>query len=164
MITLQKAGLEDAKAIHAMQVRAFQSLLDKYQDYGTNPAAEPIEKVLARMRMENSYYYFILLGNVAVGAIRIVDNGMGCRVSPIFILPEYQGHGYAQQAMMQAESLYAQALHWELSTIQEEPMLCHLYEKLGYRRTGTATLIQPGMTIVGYEKYRNGKEENNGNL
>lgn len=164
MITLQKASIADAKAIHAMQVRAFQSLLDRYLDYGTNPAAESPGKTVARLQDRFSRFYFILAGNTIVGAMRIQNKGNRCRVSPLFILPEYQGHGYAQQAMLQAESLYTQASYWELGTIQEEPKLCHLYEKLGYRRTGIATHIQPGMTIVCYEKYRNGKEEYNGNL
>lgn len=164
MVTLQKASMEDATAIHAMQVRAFQSLLERYRDYGTNPAAEPLGKTVARLQDSSSCFYFILAGSTIVGAMRVQDKGSSCRVSPLFILPEYQGRGYAQQAMMQAESLYTQALRWELETIQEEPMLCHLYEKLGYRRTGTAAQVQPGMTIVGYEKYRNGKEEYNGNL
>lgn len=152
MITLQKAGIEDARTIHAMQVQAFQGLLEKYQDYATNPAAEPVEKILWRMRAEGSCYFFILRDKEAIGAIRIVDNGAKCRVSPVYILPEYQGRGYAQQAMLLAEKLYPQASLWELDTIQEEPRLCHLYEKLGYRRTGQTTQIQPGMTIVYYEK------------
>lgn len=153
MITLQKAGIEDAKTIHAMQVRAFQGLLEKYQDYATNPAAEPVGKITQRMRMEGSCYYFILADGEAVGFIRIQDTGLACRVSPIGILPEHQGKGYASQAMLLAERLYSQASLWELDTIGEEPKLCRLYEKLGYRETGRREQIQPGMTIVYYEKH-----------
>ena len=29
---------------------------------------------------------------------------------------------------------------------------CHLFEKLGYRRTGEAQRVRPNMTIVDYEK------------
>ena len=117
MITLPKAGIEDARTIHAMQLQTFQGLLEKYQDYATNPAAEPVEKILWRMRAEGSCYFFILRDKEAIGAIRIVDRGARCRVSPIYILPEYQGRGYAQQAMLLAEKLYPQASLLELDTI-----------------------------------------------
>lgn len=152
---LQEAGLADAGKLHDIQIRAFQGLLEKYRDYNTNPAAEPLEKIVSRMRMENSYYYFIVVEGEAVGFIRIQNNGADCKVSPICILPEYQGWGYAQRAMLEAEKLYPQAVSWELGTIKEEQKLCYFYEKLGYRRTGKETSIQPGMTIAGYEKIIN---------
>lgn len=144
--------MEDAKTIHAMQVRAFRGLLEKYRDYATNPAAEPVEKVISRMQMENSRYYFIMHNGAAIGALRVQDKGAACRLSPIYILPEYQGRGYAQQAMLLAEKLYPHASRWQLDTIGEEPKLCHLYEKLGYVKSGKTTQLKPDMTIVDYEK------------
>ncbi|MPN31303.1 hypothetical protein SDC9_178777 [bioreactor metagenome] len=39
-ICLRKAGLEDAQIIHEMQVKAFENLLEKYEDYETNPGNE----------------------------------------------------------------------------------------------------------------------------
>lgn len=153
MVTLQKAGIEDAKNIHAMQAKSFKALLEKYRDYGTNPAAEPLEKVKWRMGQENSSYSFIVAEGKPVGFIRIQDKGAACRVSPICVLPEHQGRGYASQAMLLAERLYSQARRWELDTILEKEKLCRLYEKLGYRETGRRERIQPGMTIVYYEKH-----------
>ncbi len=153
MITLQKAGMEDAKTIYAMQAKSFKALLEKYRDYGTNPAAEPLEKVKWRMGQENSSYSFIVAEGKPVGFIRIQDKGAACRVSPICVLPEHQERGYASQAMLLAERLYSQARRWELDTILEEEKLCRLYEKLGYRETGRRERIQPGMTIVYYEKH-----------
>lgn len=88
-MTLQVAGLADAEKCHATQVRAFQELLEKYQDYDTNPAAEPLEKIIQRMQWENSVYYFIMVEGEAIGFMRIQDKGTACRVSPICILPEY---------------------------------------------------------------------------
>ncbi len=152
MVTLQRAGLEDAERVLQMQVQAFQDLLERYRDYDTNPAAEPVGKITWRIQMEGSAYYFILAGEEAVGFIRVQEKGRACRVSPIGILPGHQGRGYAQEAMLAAEKLYPAAARWELDTIKQEAKLCYLYEKLGYRRTGTEESIQPGMTIVYYEK------------
>lgn len=158
MITLQRASLEDAKAVHAMQVRAFQSLLEKYQDFPTNPAAEPLGKVEERLRDKDSSLYFICHEGDAVGGIRVQRKPDSYRVGILYILPEYQGRGYAQQAMALVEKLYSQALRWELDTILEEPKLCCLYEKLGYHKTGGTVELKPGMTLVNYEKTINKTE------
>ena len=152
-ISLQKAEMEDCIQIHQMQIKSFNDLLDKYKDYNTNPAAESVERIEQRMAQDLTDYYFICLGNEDVGAIRIVrlkENTF--RISPMFILPEYQGKGYAQQAILEAELLYPQAKHWELDTIKQETKLCYLYEKMGYKAVGKEENIQDGMTIIYYRK------------
>lgn len=107
------------------------------------------------MAQDTTDYYFILAGGHPIGAARVQRLPENvCRVSPILILPAFQGKGYAQEAMLALEEMYPQAETWRLDTIGEEEKLCHLYEKLGYRRTGREEILQPGMTIVYYEKKR----------
>lgn len=155
MIELKKAGPQDCKSLHAMQVEAFMELLEKYHDTATNPAAEPLEKVKARMAQDATDYYFIQADGRLAGGVRVQRLPENvCRVSTIFILPAFQGRGYAQTAMGALESLYPWAETWRLDTIGEEAKLCYLYEKLGYRRTGREEILHPGMTIVYYEKRR----------
>lgn len=156
MIELKKAGPQDCEALHAMQVEAFQELLEKYHDTDTNPAAEPLERVEARMAQDTTDYYFIQADGRKAGGVRVQRLPENvCRVSPIFILPVFQGRGYAQAAMRVLEALYPQAETWRLDTIKEETKLCRLYEKLGYRRTGREEILQPGMTIVYYFRIKN---------
>ena len=54
---LKKASLEDAEQLHEMQRRSFSQLLQKYQDYETNPAAESLEKTIERLQRAGSDYY-----------------------------------------------------------------------------------------------------------
>ena len=61
-VKLLRANKEDAERIHEMQIEAFRELLDKYQDFDTNPGNETVEKVLGRLMQEYTYYYFICLG------------------------------------------------------------------------------------------------------
>ena len=153
MIELKKAEPQDCGQIHAMQMEAFTELLEKYRDTETNPGAESVEKVAMRMAQDTTDYYLILTAGTPIGAARVQRLPEDvCRVSPIFILPAFQGKGYAQEAMQALETLYPQAKTWRLDTIREETKLCHLYEKLGYRQTGREEILQPGMTIVYYEK------------
>ena len=82
---LIKAGAADAQELWKMQAEAFSELLEKYEDYETNPAAEKLERVLARLT-DGSFYYFICVDGEKVGAIRIVVREDGIkRISPVFI-------------------------------------------------------------------------------
>lgn len=101
-VELLKADISDAKELHVMQIKAFKELLEKYQDFETSPANEGVEKVEARLKQNFTFYYFICIGQQKVGAVRIVDKkeaGKNKRISPIFILPEFQGKGIAQKAI-----------------------------------------------------------------
>ncbi|MBQ8143898.1 MAG: GNAT family N-acetyltransferase [Butyricicoccus sp.] len=152
-IQFKKTLFADATELHRMQVICFQPLLEKYGDTDTNPAAESIECVQNRLLQSETDYYFICLHEQKIGAIRVVrlpENT--CRISPMFILPEFQNKGLAQATLLGIEKLYPQAVCWQLDTIKEEAKLCHLYEKLRYRTTGQERYIQQNMTIVFYEK------------
>lgn len=149
-VKLIRANVDDAKELHAMQVKSFRELLEKYQDFDTSPANESVEKVEARLRQEFTYFYFICVGAQKVGAIRIVDKketGKNKRISPIFILPEFQGQGIAQKAIRLCEEMHGKE-DWELDTILQESKNCYLYEKMGYRQTGKTEVINERLTLV----------------
>ena len=152
-IKLIRATIEDSKELWQMQIESFQSLLDKYQDYDTNPASEPIDKIIYRLKQEETYYYFICMDDAKVGAIRVIDfkSDGNKRISPIFILPQYQNKGIAQIAMQLCEQLHGSE-NWELDTILQEEGNCYLYEKMGYHRTGKTVAINDKLTLVFYEK------------
>ena len=152
-VTLRKAAREDIGKVWKMQVEAFRGILEKYRDYDTNPAAESVERVTARFDMPGSVYYFIVAEGEDVGVIRVIDNKDGTRkrISPLWIMPEYRGRGYAQLAMKEAERIHG-ADNWSLDTILQEEGNLHLYEKMGYRRTGETHKINDNMDIVFFEK------------
>ncbi len=153
-VNLVRANPGDAEEIHAMQVEAFQELLVKYQDFDTNPGNERMEKVEARLKQDMTFYYFICVGQQKVGAVRVVDrkeSGKNKRISPLFILPEFQGKGIAQKAIRLCEELHGSG-NWELDTILQEQKNCYLYEKMGYRQTGKMEAINERLTLVFYEK------------
>lgn len=90
-----------------------------------------------------------------IGAVRVVENPKGvCRISPIFIVPEFQNAGIGSIVMNQIEAFYAHVVLWKLSTIEQEKRDCHFYEKCGYRQTGKKKNVQENMTLAWYEKYK----------
>jgi GNAT superfamily N-acetyltransferase len=152
-IKLKSVTKQDIETVWRMQVEAFSELLEKYQDYDMSPAAESMDKILARFEQPWTTYYFIMANDEKVGAIRVVDkkDGSRKRISPIWIMKEYRNKGYAQQAIVEAEKIYGPD-HWCLDTILQEKGNLHLYEKLGYHRTGRIDKINDRMDIVFYEK------------
>lgn len=152
-VSLVATARDDMQTIWEMQIEAFSDLLDRYEDYDTSPGAESFEKVMARFEQSWTVYYFITVNNINVGAMRIVDkkDGSRKRISPIWIMPEYRNKGYAQAAIMAVEKKHGSD-HWCLDTILQESGNLHLYEKMGYHRTGKTYKINDKMDIVYYEK------------
>ena len=153
-IKLVRATVDDAKELHTMQIESFKELLEKYQDFDTSPANESVDKIKTRLKQEFTYFYFICASSQKAGAIRIVDKkeiGKTKRISPIFVLPKFQGMGIAQEAIRLCEKIHGDD-DWELDTILQEPKNCHLYEKMGYRQTDKTKVINERLTLVFYEK------------
>ena len=125
--------------------------MDRYHDDDINPYNESYEKV--KYKIENYFYYFIVIDGKVVGAIAINDkkDGSKKKIAPLYILPEFQNRGYAQLAIKEVEKIHGKD-NWRLDTILEEKGNCHLYEKFGYKQTGKFEKISDIQTIVFYEK------------
>lgn len=151
---LVRANIQDAENIWMMQIAAFQDLYAKYQDPETNPATETLEKTIIRLEQPCTYYYYIKVEDSVVGAMRVIDHkeeGKYKFLSPIFIMKEFRGRGYAQQAIRLAEKIHGSS-GWELDTILQEKSNCYLYEKMGYKLTGEAKVVNERITLVFYRK------------
>lgn len=151
---LIKIGIDDAEKLWKMQIKAFQDLFEKYQDAETSPATEKIDKIIMRLNQSFTYYYFIEVNGIIVGAVRVVDRqeeGTAKRISPIFIMKEYRKKGYAQKAIQLVEEIHGSST-WELDTILQEKGNCYLYEKMGYHETGKTEKINNKLTLVFYRK------------
>ena len=107
-IKLVRASMEDAETIWRMQIIAFAELLERYQDFDTNPGNEPLKKVQWRFTFPATYFYFIQVDGVNAGAIRIIDHHDESpkKISPLFVMPEYRGKGVAQAAIHEAEAIH----------------------------------------------------------
>lgn len=152
-VTLIRASMEDAETIWQMQRAAFAELLEKYQDFDTNPGNETLEKVQWRLSLPATHFYFIRVNGVNAGAIRVIDhhNDSPKRISPLFVQPEFRGMGVAQSAIREAERIHGGS-NWSLDTILQEKGNCHLYEKMGYKQTGDTKVVNDRMTLVFYAK------------
>ncbi len=153
-LSIEKAIESDAESIYDIQVKAFLPLLEKYQDFETNPANESVERVVKRITNPQGGFYKILLDKVLVGAICVFwkEDVTQLWISPMFILPEYQGQGIAQKSIALVKKLFPQATTWELATILEEERNCYLYEKMGFIQTDVQRKLNDKATLVFYKQ------------
>lgn len=153
LVELEIANIKDAVEIHKMQKDAFAELLERYQDFSTNPGNDTLEKVSSKLQREDTKYYFIKYDGLKVGVIHIKElepNVMNLKT--IYVMPEYQGLGIAQAAIKAIEEIWLDVKEWRLDTILQEAGNCHLYEKMGYLKTGEIKKIKEGMDLVYYSK------------
>ncbi|PFB85100.1 GNAT family N-acetyltransferase [Bacillus anthracis] len=155
-ITLENATENDAVALFQMQIDSFTPLLNKYKDYETSPANESIEKMILRINNPSNNFYKIIFDSNLVGAICISKKELPYKfwISPMFIHPNNQGKGIAQQVLFLIEEMFPEAQCFELATILEEERNCFLYEKMGYKRTEVTKKLNDKTTLVYYKKER----------
>jgi GNAT superfamily N-acetyltransferase len=146
----------DVDTVFMIQQAAFKPLYEKYHDDSSNPYMETEKTVYQKYTREGTVGYIFTLNGTAVGAVRInTDHAKKSgRVSALCVLPEYQGKGIAQKALLEIEKLHPDIERWFLDTIKEEAGNCHLYEKIGYKKTGKSEAVNEKMTLVFYEKNR----------
>ena len=70
-IELVRATVADAQELWLMQKEGFAALLEKYQDFESNPAAESIDKTILRLQQPYRDFYFIIADGENVGAISV---------------------------------------------------------------------------------------------
>lgn len=113
---------------------------------------ESKDEVLKKYTRKGTSGYVFIENSLPVGAVRIITRGDMCKVSALAVLPEYQNKGIAQTALKEIESIHNSCSCWVLDTILQERGSCHLYEKLGYIRTGEPKKLSDTLTLVDYKK------------
>ena len=153
-IEIREFRSSDIDIICVIQKAAFKPLYEKYHDEQTNPYRESKEAVLRKYEREGTRGYLILQEGIPVGACRInIDpETRSGRISGLCVLPQFQGQGIARAFLTRIEQMYSGINRWFLDTVKQEAGCCHLYEKLGYVRTGAERRINDKMTLVYYEK------------
>ena len=152
-IELVRIDTHETEKLWKMQINAFKSLLEKYQDFETSPGAETKEKIEDKLLQDYTFFYYIYVDEIITGAVRVVDkkDGSRKRVAPIFIMEQYRNKGIAQKVFSEIERIHGEN-NWKLDTIFQEKGNCYLYEKLGYKRVGELEKINDKMDIVYYIK------------
>ncbi len=122
-----------------------------HNDY-TPTAEECLEDVQA-WTANGHLIYFIQNDTETIGFVHLASRG--CRIDwleDLFILPEYQGHGYGSEALHQTEEIvqsYSDSIYLEVAA--RNPEALKLYVRNGYNCLNTITIrkdFQPQEYVV----------------
>jgi GNAT superfamily N-acetyltransferase len=139
-----------------MYRRAFEPIYLRYHDDETDPYLESLASLQKKAQCVGSEYFFCDSDGVRVGMIRVISDysTKEARISPMCVLPEFQGKGFAQAILIGIEQRFSDIKTWYLDTIAEEPKLLHLYKKVGYQVVAEQHKeIKPGMNLAYFIKY-----------
>ncbi len=153
IISLEKATSEDAEVLHALQIKAFLPLLEKYKDEDTNPACEQIDKTLQRINDPGKSFFKILRNRTLVGGILVKHTAPRTLfLGPVFIDPDFQNQKIAQEALSLIEKMFPNTESFELATLAQEKGNVYLYEKMGYFLTGEKKKINDSLDLLFFRK------------
>lgn len=145
----------EIKFAFRMHFKGFLHTFFKYRDWWYNPIFLAYPKFRKYFYSENMFMYFIFCDDKPAGQLWILKKENEIYLARLFVLKEFQNKGIAARSLQLAEQIFTGRQRWSLDTIKEEKNNCHLYEKSGYKQTGTEKKINKRMTIIEYEKEYN---------
>lgn len=150
MVELEEIKLNELHKAYKMHKIGFMPTFLKYHDR-INPIFMSFIKFNRYFNSSKLTMFWIINNHSKVGQIWIKQDNDEITLARLFVLPKYQNHGIAQNAILIAEQMFPNYDTWWLDTIKQEKNNCHLYEKLGYIKTGEKE-INKRMTIITYKK------------
>ncbi|MCI1986150.1 MAG: GNAT family N-acetyltransferase [Lactobacillus sp.] len=154
-VTFVKVSVEDMPVIQQMYRQSFEPIYLRYRDDETDPYLESLSSLQKKARRIGSEYFFCDIKGVRIGMIRVISDHSTkeARISPMCVLPEFQGKGFAQATLIEIEQQFSDIKTWYLDTIAEEPKLMYLYKKAGYQLViDQHKEIKPGMNLAYFIK------------
>jgi GNAT superfamily N-acetyltransferase len=150
LLSIKRAGQNEAEILQKIQNEAFQKDLDAYQDFETNPACESLEQMLKKINASD--YYAIYFEDQIIGGVAVQKKAdFEYRISPMFLTPIYQNRGLGSQIINSIFTLYSDARLWTLSTQKPSLRNGHFYEKFGFISVGEH-YINDRLTLTHYQK------------
>ena len=151
MITLVRAGLDDAKALLAAKVDAFSCDVTLY-GYGP-PDYDSLEGITHAICRPENRYFKVMKDGVLAGGLCACDMGAGhFHLKSIYIFTAQQNGGTGTGAMRLLFDMVPEAVRWTLDTPYLSFRNHHFYEKLGFIKSGETEPGPDGFYLFLYEK------------
>lgn len=114
-IRIARTNMEEAQELLNIQKLAFQSDLEKYRDFATNPAAESLISFIQRILI--SQHYTIFIDEEIAGSIDIRKISEDHYVlNQLCLNPKWQNRGFGSKIMKMMEEMFPNVTIWSLKT------------------------------------------------
>lgn len=151
MITLARAGLDDAEALLSAKIDAFACDVALYGYWP--PAYDSLEDTIRAICKPENHYFKILKDDVLAGGICACEMGEGhFHLNSIYIFTAQQNGGTGTTAMRLLFDTFPKALRWTLETPYLSFRNHHFYETVGFTKTGETEPSPDGFHLFLYEK------------
>ena len=169
-IEIKQASLEDADMILQLQIQAYLTEAEIYNDYGIPPLIQSFNEI----KQEFSQQVFLKAiekgeeeeeeggGDqtmTIVGSVRAYLKRGTAHIGRLIVKPEYQNKGIGTKLMQAIEQHFKFANRYELFTGHKSTRNLHLYQKLGYYEFKRVP-VNESLTMVFLEKYNNNHNNN----
>jgi GNAT superfamily N-acetyltransferase len=144
-LRVERATVEDAQEILALQKLAYQSEAAIYDEYGIPPLTQTLEEM--RADFECQVYLKAVLEHRIVGSVRAYERERTCYVGRLIVHPDSQNQGTGTLLMQEIEAIFARARRFELFTGHRSERNLYLYHKLGYRPF-RSEVVSDALTLV----------------
>jgi GNAT superfamily N-acetyltransferase len=130
---INRAVLQDAKAILQLQKRAYLSEAEIYNDYGI----PPLVQTLGEIKQDFSQQIFLkaMEDGAIIGSVRAYLEKETAFIGRLIVEPEHQNQGIGTMLMQSIEQYFtitSAAKRYELFTGHKSVRNLYLYQKLGY--------------------------------
>jgi ribosomal protein S18 acetylase RimI-like enzyme len=156
-IEIEQASLEDAEMILQLQMRAYLSEAEIYNDYSIPPLTQSFNEI----KQEFSQLVFlkaIQKGKDAEDNIKMIGSVRGYHekgtvfIGGLIVEPESQNKGIGSRLIHSIEQRHELADRYELFTGHKSERNLHLYQKLGYHEFKRVP-VNDWLAMVFLEKY-----------
>ncbi len=155
-IEIKRASLEDAERILHLQMHAYLSQAEIYNDY----SIPPLIQTLGEIKQEFSQQVFLnaIEEGKIVGSVRAYFEKETAYIGRLMVKPDSQNNGIGTRLMQAIEGHFRMADRYELFTGHRSARNLYLYRKLGYREF-KRTPVNESIILVFLEKYRNNNRQ-----
>ncbi len=143
------ADEEDAAAILALQMLAYQSEARRYDDWSLPPLTQTLESMVEEIT--HGTVLKTTRDGRLLGSVRARMDGRVCRIGRLVVDPQHQGCGIGSHLLAKIEAYFPNCAKYELFTGSRSESNIRLYQRRGYRVCSEKEL-GPGVTLLFMEK------------
>jgi GNAT superfamily N-acetyltransferase len=148
-VIVDRATVEDAQEILALQKLAYLSEAAIYDEYHIPPLTQTLDEM--RADFERQIYLKAALDGRIVGSVRAHEEDGTCFIGRLIVHPDSRNQGIGTRLMIEIEAALGQARRFELFTGHRSERNLYLYQKLGYRPLRRES-VTDALTLVYLEK------------